>query len=111
MTSKCQVKEIIFLLYMPDPPAIYAPCLCGAVGAFIGGIISASLSIVGCLPAIIGVSLGGGIGCIYCMTCCFYTDDDEHPIYPPIIPEHTYVPNGTKDQIIIENPFMKPIVS
>lgn len=42
----------------------FCPCFCAGAGALIGLMTTACIQ-VGCLPVIIGSSVGCGIGCVY----------------------------------------------
>jgi hypothetical protein len=52
-------------------PVIWAPCFFTGFGSLAGLIIMSCLSTPNCLPVIIGSSVCGGCGCIYCTSHYF----------------------------------------
>ena len=70
-------------------PVIWAPCFFTGFGSLAGLITMSCLSTTNCLPVIIGSSVCGGCGCIYCTS--HYFIKEKLPIAPPIKKEESVI--------------------
>jgi hypothetical protein len=75
-------------------PVIWAPCFFTGFGSLAGLITMSCLSTTNCLPVIIGSSVCGGLGCIYCTSHYFRLwkyPEEKLPIAPPIKKEESVI--------------------
>lgn len=80
---------------MSGDPVIWTPCFLTGFGSLAGLIIMSCLSTTNCLPVIIGSSVCGGCGCIYCTSHYFMMwkyPDEKLPVAPiePVLVQNNY---------------------
>ncbi|NDB83035.1 MAG: hypothetical protein EB127_09900 [Alphaproteobacteria bacterium] len=76
-----------YIVYIVNMSAIFSPCLCGGMGALFGLMATVCFSINTCLPVIIGSGIGGGLGCIHCVSVSIMEwREPELPIAQPVDP-------------------------
>ena len=62
---------------MQEAQAIYCPCFLGILGSLSGLIYTACVPMKGYIPVVIGGTVGGGIGCLYCLG--YFAAEWVHP--------------------------------